>query len=135
MTESYPSFITSDVDESNWLSKLNLDEDVFGIVRPILVEPVGHFTQAQKVVSKPTVQSVVNNERKNSVSYTKSELDNYVVKTNFKTYYRNNDKLSKYLVRPNIVKYKVTTATHVVRTKKSIYALVRQPFLTNCFRK
>jgi len=39
------------------------------------------------------------------------------------------------LVRPNIIKDKVTTATHVVRTKKSSYAIVRQPSLTNCFKK
>ena len=37
MTEGNPSFIISDVDESNWLGKLNLDEDVFGIAGPILV--------------------------------------------------------------------------------------------------
>jgi hypothetical protein len=39
------------------------------------------------------------------------------------------------LVRPNIVKYKVTTASHVVKTKKSSYMLVSQPSLTNCFKK
>jgi len=135
MTEGNPSFIISDMDESNWLSKLNLDEDVFGIAGTILVEPVGHLIQASKVVSKPTIQPIVNNGREDSLSNAKTELDNYVVKTNLKIYDRINDKLSKYLVRPNIIKDEVTTATHVVRTKKRSYALVRQPSLTNCFKK
>jgi hypothetical protein len=39
MTDGTPSFIIYDMDESNWLSKLNLDEDVFGIAVPILGEP------------------------------------------------------------------------------------------------
>jgi len=46
MTEGNPSFIISYKDESNWLSKLNLDKDVFGIAGPILVEPVGHLIPA-----------------------------------------------------------------------------------------
>jgi hypothetical protein len=135
MTEGNPSFIISDVDESNWLGKLNLDEDVFGIAGPILVEPVGHSIQASKVVSRPTIQPIVNNGREDSLSNANVEIDNYVVNLNLKIYDRINDKLSKYLVRPNIIKNKVTTATHVVRTKKSSYALIRQPSLTNCFRK
>jgi hypothetical protein len=126
MTKGNPSFIISDMNESNWLSKLNLDKDVFGIAGPILVEPVGHLIQASKVVSKPTIQPIVNNGREDSLSNAKTELDNYVVKTNLKIYDRINDKLSKYLVRPNIIKDKVATATHVVRTKKSSYALIRQ---------
>ncbi len=123
------------MDESNWLSKLILDKDVFGIAGTILVELVGHLIQASKVVSKPTIQPIVNNGREDSLSIAKTELDNYVVKTNLNIYDRINDKLSKYLVRPNIIKDEVTTATHVVRTKKRSYALVRQPSLTNCFKK
>jgi len=97
---------------------------------------VGHSIQASKVVSRPTIQSiVVNNGREDSLSNANVEIDNYVVNLNLKIYDRINDKLSKYLVRPNIIKNKVTTATHVVRTKKSSYALIRQPSLTNCFRK
>jgi len=99
MTEGNPSFIISDMDESNWLSKLNLDEDVFGIAGPILVEPVSHLIQASKVVSKPTIQPIVNNGREDSVANAKTELDNCLVKTNLKIYDRINDKLSKYLVR------------------------------------
>jgi len=96
---------------------------------------VGHLIQASKVESRPTIQPIVNNGREDSLSNAKTELDNYVIKINLKIYDRINDKLSKYLVRPNIIKDKVTTATHVVRTKKSSYALIRQPSLTNCFKR
>jgi len=111
MTEGNPSFIISDMDESNWLSKLNLEEDVFGTAGSILVEPVGHLIQASKVVSKATIQPIVNNSREDSLSNAKTELDDYVDKINLKIYDRINDKLSKYLVRPNIIKDKVTTAS------------------------
>jgi hypothetical protein len=69
MTEGNPPFIISDIDESNWLSKLNLDKDVFGIAGPI---PVGHLIQASKVVSKPTIQPIVNNCREDSLSNAKT---------------------------------------------------------------
>ena len=111
MTEGNPSFIISDMDESNCFRKLNLDEDVLGIAGPILVEPVGHLIPPSKVVSKPSIQPIVNNCREDSLSNAKTELDNYVVKTNLNIYDRINDKLSKYLVRPNIIKDKVTTAS------------------------
>jgi hypothetical protein len=87
------------MDESNWLSNLNLDEDVFGIAGPILVEPVSHLIQASKVGSKPTIQPIVNNGREDSVANAKTELDNCLVKTNLKIYDRINVKLSKYSVR------------------------------------
>jgi hypothetical protein len=82
MTEGNPSFIISDMDESNVLSKLNLDEDVLSKAGPILVEPVGYLIQASKVVFKPTIQPIINNCREDSLSNAKTELDNYAVKTN-----------------------------------------------------
>ena len=85
MTEGNPSFIISDMDESNVLSKLNLDEDVLSKAGPILVEPVGYLIQASKVVSKPTIQPIINNCREDSLSNAKTELDNYVVNTNLTT--------------------------------------------------
>jgi hypothetical protein len=94
LTEGNPSFIILDMDESNWLSKLNLEEGVFGIAGPILVEPVGHLIQASKVASKPSIQPIVNNGRDIPLSNAKTELDNCVVKITLNIYDRINDKLS-----------------------------------------